>query len=144
MNKLIDIIAKLIAGMALLAVCSLAALVIFFRVIERPVEYTGGRRVQWYMPSWASTFTGHVRLTQACGYDAWHQDCSYPGVARAGLVDDPDMDNHQGIVLADKDGAPIIDILPNGGGLEGDLDCAELSKVIDLKGRKEGRKEHGK
>lgn len=130
MRTVIDFVAKLIAGLALLAICAVIAVVIFFKVIEQPVEHSQKENVGWHMPNWAWPFTKQVKLTPACGYDAWHRDCSYPGLGRVGLVDDPDMDGHEGIILSDSEGAPVIDIQPDGGGLEGELDRGALDTTI--------------
>lgn len=117
MNKLIDIIAKLIAGMALLALCSLAALVIFFKVTDTPKEFRNTARDDLVremlkedkVPQW-SDLPGY-------GYVA-REPRTTP---RERWTDDVD------------DGRPVIDILPDGGGLEGELDSKQLSRVIDSK-----------
>jgi len=139
MNTIIDVVAKVLAAVLLFLFCAAVALVVFFRVIERPTEYLGERRIGWHTPTWARPLAKQVKLTPACGYDAWHRDCAYPGIGRLGLVDDPDMDKHEGIVLADGDGTPVIDIQPDGGGLEGELDRKALDSKIAGKTRAHGK-----
>lgn len=112
-NKLIDILALIVGGVVLAMFCLGVGLIVYFKVIERPTEFTGVRAESDVLGGDFGRVKGKTNLRRRV--------LRYGESIFKYAEDAPDFLD-----------APAIDIQPDGGGLEGEMGQEELDKAIGM------------